>query len=433
MVQTIGMICIGEELLDGRTQEKNAAFVIDWASERAVSVRGIWIVGDEPAPILDALEMASRQCDVVVVSGGLGPTADDLTRDAAALWIGQDLITDLALVTRLEKLFESYGRPFTTNNRRQCAFPEGSKILATEVGTAAGFALEKHGSQIVFFPGVPSEFRWFVGTHLAPLVAAANDGLTHRVRLQFFGLGESQLEDKLAGIEELASSLTARIGYRAAFPIVEVILKTRSDIDARTLTNWVEERVGAWIVGRDHEDLPTRLGALLRAEDATVSVAESCTGGGLGAALTEVSGSSAWFERGYITYANAAKVEELGVSPSVLEQHGAVSPETVCQMALGARERAQSTYALAISGVAGPTGGTPDKPVGTVHFALAGPEGVFHLHHHLGRFDRQRIREASIIAALSLLLWHLEGKLSHHDVQGPYEIEALRQGNLLTP
>ncbi|MFU8802738.1 MAG: nicotinamide-nucleotide amidohydrolase family protein, partial [Bradymonadaceae bacterium] len=192
----------------------------------------------------------------------------------------------------------------------------------------------------------------------------------------------------------------------------------------------IEKKVGAWLVGRDDERLYARLGRRLLEAGATVSVAESCTAGSLGAALTEISGSSAWFERGYITYANEAKIEELGVMPGVLETFGAVSPETVCQMALGARKRARSTFALAISGIAGPGGGTPEKPVGTVHLAMATPQGVYHQELGLRRFNRSRIRQASVFAALALLLWHLDGKLRLHDVHGPLSDEDVRQGHI---
>jgi nicotinamide-nucleotide amidase len=224
-----------------------------------------------------------------------------------------------------------------------------------------------------------------------------------------------------------------RIGYQAAFPIVEVILKGTDMTAVEALRHWVLERVGSWLVGEDDEGFLQRLGRKLVEVGATVTVAESCTAGLLGAALTEVSGSSAWFERGYLTYANQAKIEELGVDAQILADEGAVSASVVCQMALGARHRSGCDFALAISGIAGPTGGTPDKPVGTVHFALSTEAGTYHLLKFLGRFDRPGIRKASVYTALAMLLWHLEGRLEAHEVHGPYGPDAFGPGQRLAP
>ncbi len=416
---TLSALCIGDELLDGRIADKNATWLGAQASEHGLELESVRVVGDDLDQIVNTLEEASQRCDLIVVSGGMGPTADDITRDAVATWIGVDLELDQETLEILQERFAARGYPFSPNNRRQCMFPQGAEILATEVGTAAGFAVEKNGCRAVFFPGVPPEFRWFVDTYILPEIGQP-DARTERERLAFYGLGESQLESRLDGIEELADKLCARVSYRAEYPINEVNLKAGDAATLDQMRQYVLERVGRWLVCQGDEAFAERLGKALLARNATVTTAESCTAGRVGAKLTEVSGSSGWFERGYITYANAAKTDMLGVKPEILEKFGAVSPQTVCQMAAGAKKAAGADYAVATSGIAGPTGGTPEKPVGTVHFALATPEGVWHRHVAFSNRGRDRVLTASVYTALSLLLWELEGRLDEHRVNGPF-------------
>jgi nicotinamide-nucleotide amidase len=415
----LSALCIGDELLDGRIADKNAAWLGARAAEHGSDLESVRIVGDDLDLIVAALEQASRDSDLIVVSGGLGPTADDITRDAAATWVGAELELDEQLLETLERRFAERGYPFTPNNRRQCMFPQGADILQTRVGTAAGFAVEKNGCRALFFPGVPPEFRWFVETYILPKIGQ-HEGRRHRERLAFYGLGESQLESKLDGIEELAKEVGARVSYRAEYPVIEVNLKAIDEASLDRMRDHVLERVGPWLVAQGDETFAERLGQALLDHEATVTTAESCTAGRVAAKLTEISGSSGWFERGFLTYANDAKTDMLGVKPEILESFGAVSPQTVCQMAAGARAAAGATYAVATSGIAGPTGGTPDKPVGTVHFALATPDGVWHRHVAFSNRGRDRVLTASVYTVLSLLLWELEGRLDEHRVDGPF-------------
>ncbi len=417
-------LCIGEELLDGRILDKNGTWLGATGAEHGLELGSVRVVGDDIEAIAEALDEASRHSDLIVCSGGLGPTADDMTRDAAARWTGVDLELDEQVLEVLKQRFDERGYTFTPNNRRQCIFPAGAEVLPTEVGTAAGFAVTKNGCRAMFFPGVPREFQWFVQTYVLPQYAApahqrASDNLV------LFGLGESQLETKLAGIEELAARLDARVSYRPSYPVNQVHLKAPDEASLDQMRAFVLERVGRWLVAQGAETFIERLGSALRGASATVSTAESCTAGRVAAKLTEISGSSHWFERGYITYANAAKIDMVGVAPQILERYGAVSPQTVCQMAAGARERAGATYGLATSGIAGPTGGTPDKPVGTVHFALAAPEGIWHRHVVFPNRGRERTLSVSVHTALALLLWHLEVRLDEHRVNGPFSAEQV--------
>jgi nicotinamide-nucleotide amidase len=420
----ISAICVGDELLDGRITDRNASWLARWLGDRGLALGGVRMVSDDLDAIGEALEQVARRADLVVVCGGLGPTADDRTREAAARWAGRELELDEAVLERLERRFAEYGAPFTPNNRDQCAFPSGARILTSEVGTADGFVLDHAQTQVVFLPGVPSEFRWFVDTYIDDKLAEPA-GAPARETLTFFGPGESQLETKLSGIEEFADELGARVGYRASYPTIEVELKAGDADSLEPLREFVTDRIGAWLIADGQRSFAERVGQALLDAGATATTAESCTAGRVAAKLTEVSGSSGWFERGYITYANAAKIEMLGVDAGILERFGAVSAQTVCQMALGARRLAGSTFALAISGIAGPTGGTPDKPVGTVHFALAGPEGVWHRRATFANRGRQRVLSASVYTILSLLLWRLEDRLDSHQINGPFSAEQV--------
>lgn len=417
-------LCIGDELLDGRISDKNGAWLAGELGDRGHMLDALTVVPDDPDRIVSALETAAQRSEVIVVCGGLGPTADDITREAAAAWVGDEVVLDPDVLVELRDRFEARGYPFTDNNRRQCEFPASAELLPTEVGTAAGFKLSEDGATAFFFPGVPPEFRWFCRTYILPTFAESESSILAR-KFTFFGMGESQLETRLEGIVELAETVAGRVSYRAEFPVIEVNVKARREDAIEQLASHLMERIGPWLVAEDDETPARRLGDLLAASGTTVTVAESCTAGWLGRDLTSVSGSSSWFERGFITYSNDAKSEMLGVSDRVLEMHGAVSAQTVCQMAAGARDRANATYGLSISGIAGPTGGTEDKPVGTVEFGLATPHGTFRKRAQFPSRSRDGVREMSVYTAMSLLLWELEDRMDAHDVQGAFDDDAV--------
>ncbi len=412
----MAILCIGDELLDGRVADANGRYLMEQSGIRHWSIGEMRIVADDEELIAEALADLSG-VDLVVVSGGLGPTSDDVTRQGAARFAGDKVVEDTDEVARLRARFEERRRPFTENNRRQCAFPESAEILATEVGTAAGFRMRVDERQYYFFPGVRREFRWYADRYLPS--GGEADGRVQR-RFAFFGLGESDLATRLSEAEEKAGQLNVRVGFRASFPIVEVSLKGSGE-DCQAISEMILHRLGPWLVAEDGESLAERLGKRLIEAGATVSVVESCTAGLLGATLTEVSGSSSYFEEGYLTYSNEAKERLVDVNSETLTDHGAVSPQVALEMARGARERSGADFALSITGIAGPTGGTAEKPVGTVHFGLASPEGVY-LNQDLfvGR-SRRAVRTLSVYRAMALLLWRLEGKLNKYGLTGPFQ------------
>lgn len=433
----VGMLCIGDELLDGRTKEVNVQAAGEALSTLGLELEFAAIVGDGLESIQDALNDASERAQVVIVSGGLGPTADDITREAAAMLLGVELEPDEAALELLRARFKARGYIVTGNNERQCLFPRGAKVILNEVGSASGFAMTHQETTFYFVPGVPRECRWFLeGPITQALQDQAQGAWPLRRRFEVFGLPESHVEQRLDGIEALAKDVEGKVAYCARFPIIEVTLKARTDAALTMMEELVIERLEDWLVGDDTEDLRARIGRLLIEQEATVTTAESCTAGGIAAALTDTGGSSAWFDMGWVTYSNVAKQELVGVDGATLEAFGAVSAQVVAQMADGARARADATYALAVSGIAGPGGGSPNKPVGTVWFALSSPEGAYL---HLGRFEhrtRAQVRELAVYTALTLLLWRLELKLdAHPEVKGPYPIEQIwdQEGLSLSP
>lgn len=416
MTVSIEMICIGDELLDGRIRDRNAAFLGDALQSRGLRLDRVTIVPDREAAIVDALQ--GSRAAIVVVSGGLGPTDDDRTRQAAATWIAAELETDPDALSAIRERYVSRGRPFLDNNGRQALFPAGAQVLATTVGTAPGFCVRADDQQVFFFPGVPREFQWFLAEYVLGELKADTNRAT--AALHFHGVPEAALADRLSTTTSLAEQGGVSIGYRADYPVIELKLSGPSGA-VSSCAEEAQREAGAWLVGTADQVLPARLGARLLEQGATIATAESCTAGGIGALITDVSGSSGWFGQGFITYSNQAKMDLLGVRESVLLRHGAVSAQTVCQMASGARKASRATWAVAVSGIAGPGGGTPDKPVGTVHFGLSGPTGTYHRRVHYRLPSREMVRAGTAWTALAMVLWALEGRLDEHSVTGPYD------------
>lgn len=425
-------MAIGDELLDGRVTDTNGSLLARELRARGVRLGRVSIVPDELDDIVGVLEAASRRSDVIVCSGGMGPTDDDRTRHAAARWLGVALEHDPVSMAGIEARFASVGMTITPNNRRQADFPAGATVLETEVGTAPGFMCQHpSGLRAFFLPGVPREYAWFLERHVMPaLLGQAREGELARRTIKVFGLGESAAEHALDG---LALSEGVTLGYRAHFPEIHLTLTAWSDATGATGRQQVEEaraailgRLGRFLVAEGDETLPGRVVRLLTEAGATVTTAESCTGGLIAQLLTSVAGSSACFEQGAVTYSNEAKQRMVGVDPALLEAHGAVSREVVVAMARGAAKAAEADYAMAASGIAGPGGGTPEKPVGTVEVAVHTPEGTYYRHLAMRPYwGRQRIRQVTAHHALAIVLKALEGRIGDDPgIVGPLPLEG---------
>ena len=409
------IVATGDELMSGAVVDSNSATICRRLRDHGIRVRRKTMVGDGVGDIETALKEASARARVVIVTGGLGPTEDDRTAAVAAALAGVPLERNAEALAHVKEMFRRFGREMPPNNEKQADVPKGAEILPNPVGTAVGFAMDLQGARAFFTPGVPREMEKMLEEQILPRVdamrvsAGATTSLATRV-VKSYGFGESKVEMELSGIawpEELT------VGYRAKFP--EIHLRLYAEGEPAKLTPalaWAEaairERLGVRVFGVDDETMAGVVGKLLTAKGWTIAVAESCTGGLLGSLLTEVAGSSAWFDRGFITYSNASKTAQLGVKAATIAGEGAVSEAVVREMAAGAREKSGCPIALAITGIAGPGGGTPEKPVGTVWIACATAAGVDSRKLSLPG-DRERIRLASAYAAMDLARRHLLG------------------------
>jgi nicotinamide-nucleotide amidase len=405
----IDLVIIGNELLNGDLADTNTRRLGGRLRELGLRVHAAQTVPDDRLAITGAFALAASRADIVLVSGGMGPTSDDLTLEAAASFAGVPLVLHGQTLDSLKARFAARGVPFTENNARQAMVPQGAEVFENATGTAPHVQLQVQGTRFFFFPGVPRELEHLVETWLVPWFEARGIGAAYASRrFKTFGRTESQIATLLAGVEaEVDPDL--HVAYRAHFPEIHVSLHAfHPDADRREMALEARAALAAAALGdlvfttAPGDTLAEVVGRALLSRGETVAVAESCTGGLLGGAITAVSGSSAWFREGFITYSNDAKSKLLGVAEELLLAHGAVSEPVALAMAEGARARSGADWALAVTGIAGPTGGTPDKPVGTVFIALAGPEGARAVHRRFP-FDRERNRVVSVHTALDIL------------------------------
>jgi nicotinamide-nucleotide amidase len=399
------VLTIGDELLRGEIVDSNKSFLSDRLLSLDIETRFHSSVGDDPADMTDAFRRAAARSDVVLVSGGLGPTRDDLTSRVLAESFGRKLVRDPVALEGIRAFFRAVGREMTENNATQADFPEGAEVLANPIGTAPGFAIEEQGTLFFCLPGVPREMMRMMDEQVLPRLAARAGGEQRVVRarlLRTFGTGESMLDDQL---KDVATGGDVSLGFRTAFPdnYLRPVARgaTAEEAEARLdrLCQEIRERLGAIVYGEGDDTLAAVVGRVLRERGKTLAVAESCTGGLVAELLTEVPGSSHYFLGGVVAYANEAKARFLGVPESVLAEHGAVSEPTVRAMAEGVRERFGADFGVATTGISGPEGGTQDKPVGLVHIALARAEGT-HAEHFVFPLDRHRHRRLTAQAAL---------------------------------
>jgi nicotinamide-nucleotide amidase len=406
------ILTIGDELCRGEIVDTNSSWLAARLWDLGVEVRWKTSCRDDREDLLAALAAAAGRARLVVTSGGLGPTEDDLTVDVLCEALGVEPQLDGPSLERWQARFGATALGASPNSLRQLRAPAGAEILANPAGAAPGFAVTLGGATVFSMPGVPRELHAIFDGAVAPRVTALAAGDVHIVKRihRVFGRGESQIAHLLEGLVDGVSGTS--LHYQVAFPetLVKLVVRDRDGDAARAkleaLDGELRARLGDLAYAVGDESMPLVVTRALRAAGARLAVAESCTGGMLGALLTEVPGASETFVGGWIAYANEIKQGQLGVSQETLEAHGAVSRACVLEMARAARERAGATHALAVSGIAGPGGGTADKPVGTVHVGLAGPAGETH---RLFTFPgaRDQVRRVAAFAAMALLLKEL--------------------------
>jgi nicotinamide-nucleotide amidase len=408
------ILTIGDEILRGEIVDTNKALLSERLLGLDVETRFQTSVGDDPEEMADAFRRAASRVDVVLVSGGLGPTRDDLTALVLGQTFGRRLQQDAAALETIRDFFRRVGREMTQNNAKQACFPEGAEVLPNPVGTAPGFALEAGGAVFFCMPGVPRELARMLDEQVLPRIAKRRGGgeVVRARLLRTFGMGESALDAELS---DVALSGGVSLGFRTAFPdnYLRPVARAASAALAEAMLDRVCEairaRLGALVYGEgEAETLPVVVVGLLREHGRTLAVAESCTGGLVAELVTQVPGASEVFLGGVVAYANAAKEALLGVPKELLDRHGAVSDEVARAMAERARRRFGADLGVATTGISGPGGGTAEKPVGLVHVALARAEGT-HADSFVFPLDRARHRTLTAQVALDWVRRTLQG------------------------
>lgn len=403
---TAAVLCIGTELTRGELLNSNATWLAEALTRIGLEVTSVDCVDDDRGRIEGYLRRLSAEHQVLVCTGGLGPTTDDMTTECAARVAGVELVRDQASYEHIERLVRRFGRPhMLASNAKQADFPAGARILPNPNGTAPGFCVKLAAAPAYFMPGVPTEMKAMFDAHVVPDLRAMVSVARQQIVLRCFGMAESECNDRLAGLE---AQYGVYVGYRASLPEIEVkVLAQAATVDeakslARRAADDARTRLGDVVYGEGFGSLPDHLGALLAERGKTVAVAESCTGGLVAELLTRVPGSSAYFLGGVVAYANALKTNLLGVPAALIAERGAVSAEVARAMAEGVRSRVGADFGLAFTGIAGPGGGTAEKPVGLVHWALAQSDGT-ELRERVFIGDRQQIRRRAAFSGLDLL------------------------------
>jgi nicotinamide-nucleotide amidase len=404
MTFSVSILATGSELLDGRVVDTNSNFVARELTELGLKLHRVLVVDDDLGELVEGLRELSRVSDLVITSGGLGPTDDDMTRDAVALFSGVGLREHPDARNHLEAFYRKRNRVLDDTNLKQALLPANAEMIPNELGTAPGFKVEPAvGRTVCSLSGVPREFKSMFYASILPLIAArvTNAPKWQRVSLKLFGLPES-LVGKL--VKELQLPGEIVVSYRASFPEVHLVLKANAEFNLAPHAERVRDAVSRGVIYTEsyEESFEGVLHAILTSKHETIACAESCTGGLVSEMLTRTPGSSASFIGGIVAYSNQVKESELGVSQETLQHHGAVSAQAVREMAKNVQTKLSATYGVSISGIAGPAGGSEEKPVGTFFIGVAGPAGVFD-YKVLYVSDRRGIRTYAAYVALDLV------------------------------
>jgi len=405
------IICVGTELLLGDILNGNAQFLAQQLAQLGIPHYYQTVVGDNPERLKQVIEIAISRAQILIFTGGLGPTPDDLTCETIADFFKVPLVERSDIIEDITQKFAQRGRVMSPSNRKQALIPQGAEILPNLSGTAPGIIWQPRPEITIFtFPGVPSEMHLMWEETAVPFLKSQGWGkeIIYSRSLKFWGIGESALAEKVTSYLKLPNPTVAPYAGKGEVRL-RVSAKATSEAAAEALIAPIEKQLkeiaGLDFYGVNNDTLASVVGQLLRASKETLSVAESCTGGGLGQMLTEISGSSDYFWGGVISYDNSVKVGLLGVNPEDLDKFGAVSAIVAEQMAIGVKTRLATTWGLSITGIAGPTGGTDTKPVGLVYVGLAGSKDeVASFEYQFGAArGRALIRHVSANAALDNL------------------------------
>lgn len=409
-IMKIEIVSTGEEVLSGVVIDSNASYIACVLNEAGYEVVRHSCVGDKKNDIAGLLKECTCRADAVVVTGGLGPTDDDRTVEAACEAWGVEPVHDHDAEMSVEACFRKMGLPVPDTNRKQMLVPEGSISLENSKGTAPGFYRKYDKTYFFFIPGVPWEMRHMMNCHVLPMLKdiAGDDHVFFRsVTISHFGISEAEVNKRLRNVETVFPGTA--FGLQAVFPVIQAKLYRRGndllavDSEIKKAEQWVFERTGDYIFSTRGFSMAEEVGDILVKKGKTIAVAESCTGGLIAHMITDIPGSSAYFLFSAVTYSNEAKTGVLGVKPQTISSCGAVSHETVREMAESTRKISGADFGLAVSGIAGPAGGTAEKPVGTVYIAVASQAGVVSHFFHSPFGERDKNKKIFAVKALDLL------------------------------
>jgi nicotinamide-nucleotide amidase len=409
----IATLSIGDEVIFGEIVDTNAAHIATRLYDIGFKVQRHLCVGDNEFDILEAFEALAGHADFVIATGGLGPTVDDITARAIAKAAGRRLVLNDEALDHLHRFYAKAGREMVPNTERQCLLPAKAALIANPVGTASGFALSHKGTTLFFLPGVPVEMKRMLDETVIPTIQAhgrKQQFVQTRV-LKVFGLSEIEVEQLLKDVARPEAGLT--VAYCVNFPEVHVKLRVEGKDEAELNALLDEarskagEKLGDFIIAEGDATIDSVVSRLFQEKGVTLSLAESCTGGLVAKRITDLAGSSAYFLEGAVTYSNAAKTRVLGVSPELLAENGAVSSVVAMTMAKGIRRLSGADIALSVTGIAGPDGGTSEKPVGTVFLALAANSDCKAKRYSFFG-DRERIRLITAFTAMDWLRRYLQ-------------------------
>lgn len=410
-----GLLMVGNELVDGTVRDVNASFIARELEPAGWEVSSILLVGDDAAAVKAGIEYLTVLSDALIVAGGLGPTVDDITAAAVAETFGLPLERNEKVLERLKGRFAAFRIPWTENNAKQACFPRGAEVIDNPAGTAAGFYLRRGKKIIVVVPGVPREVRKMVPEGVLPVLEKEFPGKrTRKTRktLKVFGLSEARVDEMISRAGPFPH---LSIGFYPHFPETHLVLIAEGADEKEAASRMergeqvIREVLRPFIFGADDETLESVAARLLTTKGLTLAVAESFTGGLITDRLTDVPGSSLFLDRGIVSYSNEAKVDLLGVPREVIMRKGAVSRETAELMARGARERSRTDLGISTTGIAGPSGGSEEKPVGTVYLCLADAERVLCRKANF-RWGRRGIKEMSAALVLDMIRRYLTGE-----------------------
>ncbi|NLK71712.1 MAG: competence/damage-inducible protein A [Clostridiales bacterium] len=398
-------LSVGTELLFGQIINMNTVYLSQKLNMLGLNVMYHYTVGDNSKRLKDILEFALKKTDIVITTGGLGPTQDDLTKEIVAEVFDRNLILHEPSFERLENYFEKINREMTENNIKQVYMPEGAVIFNNDIGTAPGFGLEKNDKIIICLPGPPKEMKTMFENYVQPYLQKKSEYTIYSKVLHFFGIGESLLETKLFDLISGQTDPTLATYAKEGEVSLRITSKRRTLIEAEKsvlqMIKEVSQRVGEYVYSYDDEDFIEAVAKKLIKHNLSISLAESCTGGLFTSKLTDIPGISSVFDRSFITYSNESKIKELNVKKSTIETYGAVSRETALEMVQGVKEKTGSRICLAVTGIAGPGGGTEEKPVGLVYIAMMFDSEINCYEYRLKRPDRESIRNYSVLLMLN--------------------------------